>query len=441
MKSSNSKSAPQTSRSFSHLSFSDRSEIQAGLDLGKSMAEIARSIGKNRSTVSREVHSHIQDLSAKTRSFANGDGRIIYDCRHLAHCGTSSHSCQNHRCPNIEPVSCERRDRKKGFCNGCPDRKRSNGCKLAQKVYVAKDAETEYRKLLSESREGVNLTPDEVERIQHVFGNGIPKGQSIYHILANHPEIEQCEKTIYNYINGGLFYSEGVKDIDLPRKVRRKITKKSKVVCKKRKDRKIYIGRTYEDFQVYMKSHPQASVVELDTVYNRQTGPFIQTLQFRDPHGLFLARLHPSKTAENMVKGLREIRDLIGEAAFRKHFAVILTDRGTEFTDAEGIEALGCRLFYCDPQQSIQKAKVENKHLLLRRVSEKKKDLYEQGLRTQEDLDLLISQIASYSLQSLNGRCSYDYFSFLHGDEMLKKLNIKKIDPDCIRLKPDLFNK
>ena len=33
----------------------------------------------------------------------------------------------------------------------------------------------------------------------------IKQGQSIYTILENHPEITQCEKTIYTYIEIGLF--------------------------------------------------------------------------------------------------------------------------------------------------------------------------------------------------------------------------------------------
>lgn len=438
MKKSVSKPAPQPSGSFSHLSLAERISIEAGLENNLSMAAIGRSIGKSTSTVSREIHSHIQSVPAKTRSFNDGHEKFIYDCRFISECGTSRTGCRIFNCPKIAPLSCQRRD-KKGFCNGCPERKKGSGCKLAKLVYSARDADMEYRRTLSDCREGVNLTEEEIALYQEIISNGVRNGQSVYHILANHPEIRCCEKTVYNYIDGRLFEKEGVINIDLPSKVKRKMTKKKKVAAKKRKSCKVYVGRTYEDFLAYMASHPDASVVELDTVYNLLAGPFIQTLQFRAPHKLLIARLHDAKTSQNMVKGLSDIKELIGEKEFRKHFAVILTDRGTEFIDAEGIEALGCRVFYCDPMQSIQKARVENKHLLLRRVSEKKKDLYEQGLRTQEDLDLLISQIASYSLQSLNGKCSYDYFSFLHGEEMLKKLNIKKIDPDCVRLKPDLF--
>lgn len=36
-------------------------------------------------------------------------------------------------------------------------------------------------------------------------------------------------------------------------------------------------------------------------------------------------------------------------------------------TAADGIEALGCRIFYCDPMASSQKAHVENNHLLFLR--------------------------------------------------------------------------
>ena len=54
----------------------------------------------------------------------------------------------------------------------------------------------------------------------------VKKGQSIYTILNNHSEIKLCEKTIYNYIEIGLFKDWGVTNLTLKRKVRRKVSKK-----------------------------------------------------------------------------------------------------------------------------------------------------------------------------------------------------------------------
>lgn len=428
--------------SFSHLSLTDRCSIEAALNDGCSLAEAARKIGRNRSTVSREIKAHIQYLPASTRSFANGSGRKTYDCAFLDECGTSKKSCDTFPCHKCIPCSCLRRDRK-GFCNGCENISRSNGCKLAKKMYIAKDADLEYQRTLKQTRAGVNLTEEEVLIIQEIVANGVHNGQSLYHIARNNSEkIPVSVRTLYNYVNGRLFAPASVLNIDLPEKTRRHPRKKKKVVTKKRKDRKVYIGRTYQDYLQFMKNHPEASVVEMDTVYNRMEGPFIQTFLFKKPHGLFYARYSEEKTAKAMTKGLQEIRNLIDEEDFKKHFQVILTDRGSEFVDAEGIEALGCRLFFCDPMAAHQKGQIENKHLLLRRIFPKDKDLKDLGLNSQEKLDLAVSHLNSYSLESLDGKSSYDYFSFLYSkSNMLEKLNIKKVSQDDVRLKPDLLLK
>lgn len=54
----------------------------------------------------------------------------------------------------------------------------------------------------------------------------LEKGQTIYQILENHPEITQCAKTIYTYIEMGLFKDFGIDNFSLKRKVSRKIRSK-----------------------------------------------------------------------------------------------------------------------------------------------------------------------------------------------------------------------
>lgn len=104
-----------------------------------------------------------------------------------------------------------------------------------------------------------------------------------------------------------------------------------------------------------MDLHPYSSVVEMDTVYNDESkGPFIQTFQFVD-YNLMIGIYHTEKTAAAMVEGLKQIKEALGDKEFRRHFRVILTDRGSEFVYANEFEALGCKIFYCDPMQSSQK--------------------------------------------------------------------------------------
>ena len=113
-------------------------------------------------------------------------------------------------------------------------------------------------------REGINLTTSQAKKLGDLIKPYIDNGQSIYAALTDHPEITQCEKTIYNYINQGVFSVNGLINLDLRLKPSRKPTKK--VVSKVRKDRAYLKGRTYKCFTEYMDLHPYSSVVEMDRV-------------------------------------------------------------------------------------------------------------------------------------------------------------------------------
>ena len=69
-------------------------------------------------------------------------------------------------------------------------------------------------------------------------------------ILRNHPEIALSEKTLYNYIESGAL---SVKNIDLPKKVKYKVRSCS---SSEAADLTIYEGRTYKDYQAFLKEFP-----------------------------------------------------------------------------------------------------------------------------------------------------------------------------------------
>ena len=131
------------------------------------------------------------------------------------------------------------------------------------------------------------------------------KGQSIYTILINHPEIKFCEKTIFNYIEMGLFKDWGVTNLTLKRKVKRRLSKKK---LKKRKDSKDYMGRTYTDYLDYKIQNSNIVTTEMDTVYNNQSGPYIQTFIFENT-SFMIGILHQNKTADSISESLNKFQD------------------------------------------------------------------------------------------------------------------------------------
>lgn len=418
-----------------HLDLQYRNFIEQGLNNNSTKTAIAKVIGMNKSSVCKEIKKHAYDVKFSRQGVSSVG---TYDCQNIDSCGFNSF-CKS-ECPKRVPIACKLRDISKGVCNSCGDK---GSCKLTKRYYSAQRAQDEYQYSLVDSREGVNLTYTELENIASIIVEPIKNGQSVYAVLQNHPEISFCEKTIYNWIEIGVFQTFGLTNINLRSKVGRKMKKKDQIKYKKREDKAYLKGRTYDCFERFIREHPSSSIVEMDTVYNDVTnGPFIQTFMIV-PFGIMVAVYHNVKNADAMVNGLHYIKTLLGDDLFRSVFQVLLTDRGSEFSDALGFEELVGNVFYCDPMASWQKPHVENNHRLLRFICPKEKDLHQLGLHSQADLDLIFSHINSYPREERHGKSPINEFVFYHKDAnpILKSLQIQHIENDSIILTPSLIKK
>jgi len=131
---------------------------------------------------------------------------------------------------------------------------------------MAKEADNRYRKTLSKSRTGVNITEKEIKHLDGIVSPLLLKGQSIRHIFNNHSdEIIISDKTLYSYVNNSLFTA---RNIDMPRTVRMSPRKNKSKTLKVDKDcRK---GRTYKDFVKYINEHPESIICEGDSVEGKK---------------------------------------------------------------------------------------------------------------------------------------------------------------------------
>ena len=350
-------------------------------------------------------------------------------------------------CPGFVKFTCSRRDRSPGACNGCSNYAH---CRFDKYYYDANEAQNEYEELRTESRLGISLTAEELKRISDTVVPLMKNGQSPYHILKTHPELDICEKTLYNYIDRQVFaFNPGPNIFHLRRKPGRRVSKKHQERenrLKKRQDRKYLQGRTYDDYLAFMEANPDVNVLQMDTVYNDETnGPFIQTFKFMKFNLLF-ALLHEKKTAQSMLDGVNLLESIIGPELFRKYVQVILTDRGSEFTYADEMEhgsdsMLRTHVFYCDPMASCQKGSLENNHELLRYICPKGTDLYELGLTSQDKLNLAISHVNSQITEKLEGKSPLTFTAFLSKElfQKLEAFGIKLIPEDEVVLKPYLL--
>lgn len=412
---------------FMHLTFEERCKIEELLNKRFRKYQIAKEIGKTQSTISREINSH-KDFHMHS-DYSNN----YYSCIYFKDCK----KC-DHRCKFFKPIVCKDRDKFYGACNNC---EKVKNCKLDKYFYRAAIAERDYRFKLSESRKGINLDENDLYNLAHLICPLIRQGQSIYVILENHPEINLSAKTLYNYIEAGYFKDFGVTNMTLKRKIKRKKSKSTNTKLKKRKEPADYTGRTYSDYLQYRLDNPDKSTTEMDTVYNGQSGPYIQTFIFENT-GFMIGILHKEKTANSMSKALNELQSKLSTEQYKKLFSLLLTDRGTEFAKPIQFEInqdtgeIKGKIFYCDPQHSSQKPHVENNHILIREILPKNIDL---NFLTQEKLNLMFSHLNSTPRSSLGGKTPYEVFTFLYGYETAKKLHIQKIKKDDVHLTPSLL--
>ena len=367
----------------------DRNDIQLDLERGETFKAIGQSILKDPTTVSKEVKRNRQVRES---------------------------TCDNLPCPLLYKAPF--------VCNGCP--KRRQNCGLKKIFYLAKQAQKQYKQTLVEAREVTPLNSKTFWDMDKVISDGIKKGQHIYHILKTH-NLDVSSSTVYRHIRKGYL---SIAPIDLARAVKFKERRKSKLPSIPKEAKK---GRSYEDFQNYLALNQLDSWLEMDTVLGRMGGKVLLTFNLSFCNFIF-ARLLDNKTALEVTKHLYDIKNTLHQADkdFFQLFPVILTDNGGEFARVDDIEmdVRGeSKLFFCDPNRSDQKGRIEKNHTLIRDILPKGTSF---DTLTQEDINLVCSHVNSVKRAALNGKSAYELFAFTYGEEIPKLLGISKIPAEDV---------
>lgn len=393
-----------------HLTLEDRNEIQQCLDHGMTFKAIAQRIGKDQTTVSKEVKKHLDFTASK-----------------VVHCDKNGNEVSPPVCPNLLKTPF--------VCNPC-DKKRYS-CPFQKQKYIAKLAQQEYEALLVEAREGIALNKEEFYAADQVIADGIQQGQHLYHILqSNH--LQMSKSAVYRNLQRGYL---SVSAIEFPRvvKFRPRRQKSMEYVPKTAK-----IGRTYADFLAFTEKNGITSWVEMDTVIGRIGGKVILTLNFTFCN--FMAGiLLDNKTAAEAATKFQKLKAAFSsnEVRFASVLPLILTDNGGEFSN---ISAFECNLdgvkeidlFFCDPMQSCQKPRVEKNHTLFRDIVPAGKSF---DSFVQEKVNMIFSHLNSVKRKSLNGKTPYEIFSFTYGSDIAEIFGIKPIPADNVIQSPMLLSR
>jgi len=308
---------------------------------------------------------------------------------------------------------------------------------LEKHFYQATGAFTEYREVLSESRSGISLSEDEINHLDTFISPLIMRGQSLNHICANNRDfLMVSESTLYRLVDYNLF---SARNIDLPRKVRYKIRKRKKMF---KVDKSCRIGRNYENFQKFVKEHPQLSVTEMDSVEGKKGGKVLLTIHFVKAE-FMLAFIRNSNDSQSVIDVFDQLYLELRPDIFMTLMPILLGDNGSEFSNPSALEfdKQGNRrtyVFYCDPSAPYQKGSAERNHEFIRLFIPKGESM---DIYLQEDITLMMNHINSYSRKSLGNKCPYEVFAFLYGEDILKRLNCTRIPANEVTLNSSVFGK
>ena len=431
------------------LDLTDRITIETGLCKGESFKKIAKRIGRHPSTVSHEVLENRTYI--RNTYFAGKDCRFVRNCRKKGMCGADEYACHffckhcigvdcTKICDKYQSVACRKPERPPYVCNTCKERKL---CIKDKYIYSAQYADAASSRRRSESRQGIRLTDEQKVFVDELVTRLVRKGQPLTHIYAEHEaEMPISLRSLYNYIDAGELT---IKNIDLRRKTSyRQRRKNAKGVSKGFANLKYREGRTYEDFESFMK-YSALSVIEMDTVKGvREKGKRLLTMIFRD-NSIMLMFLMQDGSASSVKMVFDFLERGLGTERFVRLFPVFLTDNGSEFKRPEDLEMtedylIRTNIFYCDPMASWQKPHIEKNHEFIRYVIPRGKSL---NPYTQDDMTLLMNHINSTRRQSLGNKAPYELIN--EDDEdmwaLFSLLKMDLIPPDEVHLMPDLFLK
>lgn len=417
---------------MSHLSLTDRETIEDSLKENKTFTEIGKLVNKHRTSISDEIIKH------RIKQLPNTYGRNLVFCKFESTCNNYHGIGCTKRCSKYQPKECSKISKPPYVCNGC---KKKNGCTFIKYYYRASEANKDYINLLSQSREGIHFSQDEIDNIDKVIAPLIINNkQSVNQVYINHPDILYFSKTeFYKLIDLGVF---SFRNIDLPRRVKYKIKNNNK----KRRTREeaiIRVGRTYKDYLKYIEEHKHnnISIVQMDTVEGEKGGKCFLTLLLVQ-YNFMLIFLLESQTTKCVSTVFENLKITLGIDMYKKIFEIVLTDNGHEFFAPENIEIdfntgeILSRVFYCDPGASYQKGALEKNHEYIRYILPKPSSF---NNLTQDDCNILMSHINSVPRDSLKGKTPYEETLTFINKEILDKLNITKIEPDEVSLSPNLL--
>ena len=217
-----------------------------------------------------------------------------------------------------------------------------------------------------------------------------------------------CTKTIYNYVDQGVFLNVTNKDLPVKREIQKQ--KHDKIQTINTKNLK---GESIENRPDYISEREEFGHWEMDTVVSghKEDGKSA-LLVFTERKTLHeLVFKMKNRTQKETIRILNQIERRYTEKGFRDIFKSITVDNGTEFLDWESMEKSirnkmpRTKIYFCHPYHSWERPQNENQNKLIRRWIKKGEDI---GKYTEEQIKKIETWVNHYPRKKYEYLSAYD---------------------------------
>lgn len=306
-------------RSFKHLDVRERYQIEILLKEGKKPKEIAKVMGRDRRTIEREI--------------ARGSVRLL----------NSDLTYSVKYCADVGQRRYEEASSNKGA-----------GLKIGHDHELANYIE----KRIKEDK----YSPDAV------IGEIKAKGLKFRAMI--------CTKTLYNYIDKGIFANISNKDLPVKRNKKKRKYRRVRIALKNLR------GTSIEERPAHIEERGEYGHWEMDCIVGKggEKGAALLVLTERSTRQEIIRKM-PDKSQASVKKEIDKLERKYGKK-FTKLFKTVTVDNGTEFLDSKGLEAsvlvpgkMRLKIYYAHPYSSWERGSNENANKLIRRFIPKGTDI------------------------------------------------------------------
>ena len=185
-----------------------------------------------------------------------------------------------------------------------------------------------------------------------------------------------CTKTLYNYIDQGVFANITNKDLPVKKNKKKGNYKKVRIAHKNLK------GTSIEERPEHIETREEYGHWEMDCVVGKRKGggAALLVLTERKFREQIIIKM-PNQKQKSVIKALDKLEKQHGDK-FKEKFKTITVDNGVEFLDYKSMQRSiinlkekRTKIYYCHPYSSWERGSNENANRLIRRFIPKGTDI------------------------------------------------------------------